>query len=458
MCDRQGARSTELDRISLPIHAHKGVTVSISRRTTATVIAGAAAFALLASGCSAEGGAPEEEGGPVTITITSFGTMGLEANYDKYMEENPNVTIKATNLEGGGAARDDAYAKIAAGTGLSDIVAIEEGWLGTIAEVSNAFVDLRDYGIEDNKDQWLDWKYKQGTDPDGRVIGAGLDIGPQGICYRGDLFEKAGLPSDRAEVAELFGGEDATWEEFFAVGEDYVEKSDSAFWHYPGFYWNSFVNQQEEGYYKKDGETLNIEGNKTLEEGFKRVVEAELNGLGAGLPGWGVGEQAQNDEFATYMCPSWMLGVIKGYYDEGTTDSGWDFADVLPGGAANWGGAFLGVSESSQHKKEAAKLALWLASPEQQAKSFEKAGPFPSAPAGQELVADTVDPFFNDAPVGEIFTKRAEGVIAQVKGPEDSNIQDNVFGAIFTRVGQGEIKDADAAWEEALKLLKSVVK
>ena len=430
--------------------------MSISRRTTAAIIASAAAFALLATGCTAPGGEPAKEGGPVTLTITTFGTMGVDANYEKYMDENPNVTIKATNLEGGGAARDDAYAKIAAGTGLSDIVAIEEGWLGTIAEVSESFEDLRDYGIEDNKDQWLDWKYKQGTDPDGRVIGAGLDIGPQGICYRGDLFEKAGLPSERGEVAALLGGEDATWDKFFDVGRDFTSKSDSKFWHYPGFYWNSFVNQQEEGYYKKDGETLNIEGNATLEEGFKRVVEAELDGLGAGLPGWGVGEQALNDEFATYACPSWMLGVIDGYYGDEVTDSGWDFADVLPGGSANWGGAFLGVAASSQNKEEAAKLALWLAAPEQQATSFEAAGPFPSTPAGQELVKGTVSKFFNDAPVGEIFSKRAEGVIAQVKGPEDSNIQDNVFGAIFTRVSQGEIKDADAAWDEALKLLKTI--
>ena len=425
--------------------------MKFSRRTTAAAIAGAAALALVATGCSADTGGSAD--GKITLTITSFGTMGLDANYDKYMDENPNITIEATNLDGGGVARDDAYAKIAAGGGLTDIVAIEEGWLGTIAEVSDSFVDLRDYGIEDVKDEWLDWKYKQGTDADGRVIGAGLDIGPQGLCYRGDLFEAAGLPSERTEVKEYFGGDDASWERFYEVGAEYVEASGKAFYHYPGFYWNSFVNQQEEGYYKKDGETLNIKDNDVLKEQFTKVVEAELDGLGAKLPGWDVGPEAKEDKFATYMCPSWMLGVISGYYDEGTTGSGWDFADVLPGGSANWGGAFLGVAESSEHKEEAAKLALWLASPEQQAASFELAGPFPSTLKGQELVADTTSAFFNDAPIGEIFTSRAQGVVAQVKGPEDSNIQDNVFGAIFTRVSQGEITDADKAWDEAMVLL-----
>jgi cellobiose transport system substrate-binding protein len=431
--------------------------VTTSRRTAAIAIAGAAAFALIASGCAASGGGDTSEGGDVTLSITTFGTMGVDANYEKYMEENPNVTIEATNLEGGGAARDDAYAKIAAGTGLSDVVAIEEGWLGTIQEVSGSFVDLRDYGIEDVKDNWLDWKYKQGTDADGRVIGAGLDIGPQGICYRGDLFAAAGLPSERTEVAEYFGGADASWERFYEVGEEYVAASGKAFYHSPRFFWNSFVNQQEEGYYKKDGETLNIEGNDVLKDQLAMIVDAENAGLGAGLPGWDVGPEAKEDKYATYMCPSWMLGIVQGYYDAGTTDSGWDFADVLPGGSANWGGAFLGVSESSEHKEEAAKLALWLAAPEQQAASFELAGPFPSTLEGQELVKDSTSTFFNNAPVGEIFAARSEGVIAQVKGPEDSNIQDNVFGPIFDRVSQGEITDGDTAWKEAVKLLNQLV-
>lgn len=425
-----------------------------SRRTIATAIAGAAALALVATGCSTGG---SEEGGsgdePITLTITTFGTMGIDVNYAKYMEENPNITIEATNLENGGAGRDDAYAKIAAGSGLSDVVAIEEGWLSSIRAVSDAFVDLNDYGFV--AEDYLEWKVAQGTDADGRVFGTPLDIGPQGLCFRGDLFEAAGLPGDREGFAEALGGDDATWESFFEFGQEYTAASGKKFFHNPSFFWNSFVNQQEEGYYKKDGETLNIEGNQAMKDQLSLIVENA--NIGAGLPGWGVGDQAKADEFAVYTCPSWMLGVVSGYYDAGTTGTGWDFADVLPGGAANWGGAFLGVSESSEHKEEAAKLALWLAQPEQQAAAFEAAGPFPSALEGQTLVAGSVSEFFNDAPVGEIFTNRAQGVVAQVKGEEDSVIQDNVFGPVLDRVSQGEITDGETAWNEAMVLLKQLV-
>lgn len=430
--------------------------MKFSRRTaTVAAIAGTASLALVLSGCATDGGSGNSDE-KITLTITTFGTMGLDDSYKAYEKEHPNITIEATNLENGGAARDDAYAKIAAGTGLSDVVAIEEGWLSTIAEVSDAFVDLRDYGIEDKKGDWLDWKYAQGTDAEGRVFGAGLDIGPQGLCFRGDLLEAAGLPGDREGFAEAIGGEDATWESFFEFGQKYTAATGKPFYHNPSFFWNSFVNQQEEGYYKKDGVTLNVKDNKAMQEQLNLIV-ANAN-IGAGLPGWGVGEQAKAGDFAVYVCPSWMLGVVSGYYDAGTTGTGWDFADVLPGGAANWGGAFVGVAESSEHKEAAAELALWLASPEQQAAAFEAAGPFPSTLKGQELVADTTSAFFNDAPVGEIFTNRAKGVVAQVKGPEDSVIQDNVFGPVLDQISQGEITDGAAAWDAAMVLLDQLVK
>ena len=428
-----------------------------SRRTIAAVIAGAATIALVTTGCSTGGTTGGGDDEKITLTITTFGTMGIDANYDAYMKEHPNVTIEATNLADGGSARDDAYAKIAAGTGLSDVVAIEEGWLSSIRDVSDAFVDLNDYGFSDLADKagFLDWKVAQGTDASGRLFGVPLDIGPEGLCYRGDLFAAAGLPSDRDEVRDLFGGDNATWADYYAVGAKYQAATGKPFFHNPSFQWNAFVNQIDEGYYKKDGTTLNIEDNQAMKDQLSLIVDNAK--LGAGLPAWGVGDQAKQDLFATYICPSWMLGVVSGYYDAGTTGTGWDFADVMPGGSANWGGSFLGVSASSEHKEAAAELALWLAAPEQNKVAFEAAGPFPSSKEGQSLVADSTNAFFNDAPVGQIFSSRSQGVVAQVKGSEDSVIQDNVFGAVLDKVSQGEITTGADAWAQAMDLLHQLV-
>ena len=427
-----------------------------SRRTAATIaaLAGTASLALVVSGCAAGGDGDGEE---ITLTITTFGTFGYEALYEQYEDENPGIRIEATNIDTGGNARTDAFTKIAAGSGLSDIVAIEEGWLGAIMEVSDQFEDLRDYGIEDRKGDWVDWKYAQATDPDGRVIGYGTDIGPEGICYNSEAFAAAGLPTDRAEVAALLDGD---WAHFFEVGQQYTDATGKAWYDHSGFVWNAMVNQLDEGYYTGDG-ALNVERNAELRARFDLLAQAVAGGQSAAQAAWdwNGGKSFVDGTFATFVCPGWMLGVVKGQVEAGGGAAGlWDFADVFPGGAANWGGAFLSVPVTSEHKEEAAALADWLTRPEQQIAQFEAAGTFPSTIAAQEKLAADAPPneFFNGAPVGAILAGRAQGVVAQFKGPDDSLIQENVFGPALQALDRGEV-DADGAWQQAIELLHELV-
>ncbi|MBG6216959.1 cellobiose transport system substrate-binding protein [Arthrobacter sp. CAN_A6] len=433
-----------------------------SRLRRITALAGVASLAIVTSGCGGGGSdEPASADNPIELSVTTFGTFGYDDLYGEYEEQNPGVTIKATNIDRGSNARTDAFTKLAAGSGLSDVTAIEEGWLGSIMEVSDQFVDLNEYGAGDIKDNWVPWKFEQGTDPEGRVIGYGTDIGPQGLCYNGKLFEEAGLPSDREEVAALFGGDDATWETYFDLGREYNEITGKAWYDQSGFVWNSMVNQLDEGYYTADGE-LNVDGNEELRSQFDLLAAGTLDGLSSNQTqfDWGNGQAFVDGSFATFVCPGWMLGTIKGQLESagGGTDSGWDFADVFPGGASNWGGAFLSVPETSEHPAEAAKLAAWLTAPEQQVKQSAAANNFPSTIEAQEkLVADaTPNELFNDAPTGVILASRAEGVIAQFKGPQDAVIQENVFLPPLKRLDAGTAT-ADEAWDEAITLLNDLV-
>ena len=432
-----------------------------ARRRIMTTAAVASVSALALAGCAAGNDSSGSEGNAdekVTVTITTFGTFGYEDLYEEYEDLNPNVTIEATNIDTGGNARTDVFTKIGAGGGLSDIVAIEEGWLGAVMDVSDLFVDLRDYGIEDRKGDWVDWKYDQGTDAEGRVIGYGTDIGPSGICYNGPAFEAAGLPSDRESVAELLDGD---WENYFAVGADYTEKTGKAWYDHSGFVWNSMVNQLDEGYYTSDGE-LNVEGNTELKKRFEMLGEATEGGQSAAEAAWdwNGGKSFVDGTFATFVCPGWMLGNIAGKLESGGGDAstGWDFADVFPGGATNWGGAFLTVPESSENKEAAAALADWLTQPEQQVKQSTAAGNFPSTIEAQEEIAASATPneLFNGAPTGAILAERAKGVIAQFKGAEDSVIQENVFGPPLSALDRGEI-NTQQAWDKAISLLGDLV-
>ncbi|MDF2492157.1 MAG: sugar-binding protein [Microbacterium sp.] len=415
--------------------------LSRAMRRVAVVATAASTTALVLAGCSGGGG-------------------GYEDLYTEYEEANPGVTIEATNIDTGGNARTDVFTKIGAGSGLSDVVAIEEGWLGAIMEdgVSDQFVDLRDYGIEDRKDDWVEWKYDQGTDAEGRVIGYGTDIGPEGLCYNKPAFEAAGLPTDREEVAALFEGD---WQNYFDIGREYHATTGKPFYDHSGFVWNAMVNQLDEGYYTADGE-LNVADNPELKERFELLGAATEDGLSAAQAAWdwNKGKSFLDGSFATFVCPGWMLGTMQGAIEGagGTADNGWDFADVFPGGPANWGGAFLAVPETSEHKEAAAKLADWLTQPEQQVKQSAAANNFPSTIEAQETLASEATPneFFSGAPTGAILAERAKGVVAQFKGPQDSVIQENVFGPALKSLDLGDT-DTQGAWQRAQELLTELV-
>ncbi len=425
-------------------------------------IAGAAVIALLATGCTS-GGAGGSDGGDITLTVTTFNKMGFDELYAQYEESHPGITIKATNIDTGGNALVDWQTKQASGAGLPDVQAVEEGWLSKVMQVSDSFTDLRDHGIEDVKDRWVPWKYDQATDPEGRVIGYGTDIGPEGLCYNSKLFAEAGLPTDRTEVAALFGGEDATWDRYFEVGKQYKEATGKSWYDQSGFIWNAMVNQQPEGYYTKDGE-LNVEGNADLEALWQKVADGAEAGLSDAQTAWdwGGGKAFTDGSFATFVCPGWMLGTLQGNAESagGDATTGWDFADVFPGGSANWGGSFLTVPASSEHPAEAAELAAWLTEPEQQTAAFQAAGTFPSTIEAQGSEGVTgqseLTAFFNDAPLGTMLSARAQGVEAQYKGPDDSVIQEQVFGPSIQALDAGK-SDGQRSWDDAITLLGQLV-
>lgn len=430
-------------------------------RSGAALIATAAAASLALAGCSGTSQSGSSDG-PITLTVTTFGTMGLDGLYAQYEKDHPNIKIQATNIDTGGNALTDWKTKQASG-GLPDVQSVEEGWLGAVMGVSDTFVDLRDYGADDIKNQWVDWKVKQATDANGRIIGYGTDIGPEGLCYNAKLFQAAGLPSDRAAVAQLFGGTNASWDDFFQVGKQYHAATGKAFYDQSGFIWNAFVNQQPEGYYTSDGK-LNVEGNKKLENFWLQLGDGVKAGLSANQTqwDWGNGKAFVDGTFATMVCPGWMLGVIKGKMQAagGDATSGWDFADVFPGGPANWGGTFLTVPKTSQHPAEAAALAQWLTAQQQQVSAFQAAGTFPSNIAAQSDPGVTgqseLTTFFNNAPIGQILGARAKGVVAQFKGPDDAIIQEQVFGPSRTALDAGKA-DGPTTWSQAVQTLKQLV-
>src|SRR5699024_9527864 len=148
-----------------------------------------------------------------------------------------------------------------------------------------------------------------------------------------------GLPTDRDEVAELLEG---SWDDYFEVGKEFVANSDAAWYDSAGALWQGMVNQLDHAY-EDEGGTIVATTNPEVRAIYDQVLQASVDDdLSAGLGQWtpDCTASCQEDEFATMLCPGWMLGIIEGN-SKGV--EGWDVANVFPGGAGVWGGSYLTV-------------------------------------------------------------------------------------------------------------------
>ncbi|WP_340287897.1 ABC transporter substrate-binding protein [Aquipuribacter hungaricus] len=432
-----------------------------SRARTAIAVMAAGALVALA-GCggeeatAAEGGADggsSAGGESVELTVSLFGTFGMEEAglFDQYEEENPGVTISYETTQGEDTYWPALLTKLNAGSGASDIQGIEVARIRTATtELADKWVDLTQTEAADQLGEYAQFKQDAATTEDGAVVGLGTDIGPTGICYRTDLLEEAGLPTDPDELAAQMG----SWEDYLALGEQYKASAPegSAWTDSAGGLYNAIISTESEIYYDEAGELV-YDSNPAVKAAFDLSAQAAADDLTAKFaqfedPEWNPG--FGNGAFATIACPSWMLGYIKGQAgDEGSGKWG---VTSLPGGAAgNWGGAYLGVPASSENQEEAVKLAMWLTAPEQQEKVFAAGGNFPSNTTAIDAVADTTDEYFSDAPIGQIFGDIAKNAPTQILGPDDGVLKNEITNALLTI----EVNDVDpeTAWTSAQRAI-----
>lgn len=381
----------------------------LSKHRAKAGLAAIAAGTLALSACS---GSTDDDGvnedGKIELTLSIFGTMGFGPLVEEYNSMQDEVVV---TMEGDGAEFNDDHlpavdAAIEAGSGLGDVVGMDEQAMAQMMANSEAWADLSQYDfIAEREADYPAWKWELGTTVDGKVAGLGTDVGGMGLCYRSDLFEQAGITTDRDELAELW----SDWDGFKQVAQDFVDSGvDAAFLDSPTQLQNMLLGQLAG---TGDGEMyVDAEGNLTIDSAANtESVETilELNEMGA------IGQFVSwSDEwntaiaeggFAVMACPSWMTGHIQNTAGEDNAGN-WDLASA-PGIAGNWGGSWLLVPSQTQHPEEAAELASWLTEPEQQVRLFEDVNTFPSTLEGGTQVADATNEYFNDAPIGQIISE-----------------------------------------------------
>ncbi|MFF8400789.1 ABC transporter substrate-binding protein [Streptomyces sp. NPDC014846] len=434
-----------------------------SRRLGALAVVAALATGLLA-GCAndsddgssnSDGGGNGDGNGRITLTVGTFGVFGYKQAglYDEYMKLHKDINIKENVT-----TRTDVYwpkvlTRLQAGSGTDDLQAIEVGNITEAVQTQGAkFADL---GKDVDKSQWLDWKNAQATTKDGKLIGLGTDIGPMAICYRKDLFQKAGLPTDRTKLADAWKGD---WAKYVDLGKQYMKKAPKGtkFVDSASSVYNAALGGGSERYYDKGDNVIwdKSEGVKTAWDVAMSVATSDMSAkLKQFDKPWDQG--FANGTFATVACPAWMMG----YIEQKSGDSGkgnWDVAAAPT--AANWGGSFLGVPTAGKHQKEAIALAKWLTAPEQQAKVFAKQASFPSTPSAYGSLKPAADTtaYFSDAPITQIFSDSAKTIPTQYFGIKDQPINTALTDVGILQVEQ-KGKTPAQGWDAAKNEIKDVL-
>jgi len=426
----------------------KEIAVKLSLAMSAAL---AATVALTMSACSSSSSTAPSGGDSKTFEFWSFTGIDQKSSVEDYKKLKPGVQVKLTEV-GGSVETAQALTTALAGGKVPDLVLIQGDDLPKFVQQPQNFVDLRTLGADKIKGNYVDWVISQSIAKDGSIIGIPTDVGGMAVAYRTDLFKAAGLPTDRDAVSKLW----PTWDAFIETGKKYTAKTGKAFLdNAPTSVFYQAVNQVSEKYYDPAGNPV-YDKNPQVKAAFELALKTVAAGITAKQTSfsdaWSAG--IKKGVFAVTSAPSWMLNAIRTNAPD--TKGKWDLA-TIPGGAGNWGGSYLAIPKNAKNPKAAWDYITTMLSPQGQLDHFIDAGSLPTTPSVYKdpKLTSMKDPFFNDAPVGVIYTDSLLGLKPFLIGPDSSPIGQEFLNAI-QNVEQGK-GDPAKAWDAALTAIKTAI-
>ena len=408
------------------------------------LIATALVAMLAAAGCSSSksgGGSQTASGGSKTLTVWLMDGSApdkLVADLDtEFQAAHAGVTVKYAKQQWNGI--QEKLTTALASNNPPDVIELGNTQTAKFAS-SGALADLSGKVSDLGGQNWLKALTESGA-WQGKQFGVPFYAANRVVIYRTDLFKKAGLPTDRAEVAKLW----STWADYVNTGKTYMAKAPagSSFMDTASGMFNAMVGASPNQYYDQSGNTI-YDTNPAVKDAWNLAMQAIAGKETAKLKQFDTAwnQAFSTGAFATIAAPSWMIGYIQG--QAGAKGAGkWDVT-TGPGGTGNWGGSYLAVPTASKHIPQAVDLAKWLTAPAQQVKLFLKQGSFPSsttAIADPQVVSAT-NKYFNNAPIGQIFGDSAKNLPVAILGPKDGVIKDTFSTAIQRVEQQGMSPDA----------------
>lgn len=440
-------KSLVLLAIASVVAACSGSTPSSSPSAAAS--SSAPASAAPSAGESAAASAATCPNGPVAINFWDFQGATEISLVSDFEKSHPciKVTQKVTDYDAHHQALTTA---LASGTGVPDVAGVEIGaWPKFLAQPQN-FVNLNDLGAKDIQSEYLPWMWQMAATPDGsKQLGVPPAAAGLAIAYRRDYMEKAGLPSDREAVAQLW----PTWDAFVATCRTFTQKTKVPFVDSLGITFEGVLGQAPKQYYDTDGITPIYATNPSVRAAWDVAAAVHEAGCSAKITPWtddwttGMAKGS----FGAMVAPSWMQNVIS---QAAPKDSGkWDIT-ALPGVGGNQGGSWVTIPAKAAHPKEAWEFVKWVTAPEQQLEVFKTQGALPATSSIYDSpdIQNASSAYFSNAPIGKIYTTSLTGLQAPPIGPDQLAI-DNEFQAGLSRLDQGK-ETSEQAWNSTLEKIK----
>jgi lactose/L-arabinose transport system substrate-binding protein len=408
--------------------------------------AGLAGSALLGTGALV-GCGDGSRGGALTVASWDVASDALKATIPLFKKKRPgtDVQMQAITID-----YQQLIPRLQAGSGAPDVFSLaQQDFQNFLMRFPGEFVDVTDR-MEGYTSQFAEAPLSHAR-KDGKLFAVPWDMGPVGLWYRKDLFEKAGIAPDDVATYDGFIEAGKELERKVGGGAKMTAFDASGGGTNPSHY-HILLNQQDGSFYGSGGKI-----DFTNEKSYRamgvldRFVTEEI---AVDTPTYDeISRAISNGDAATDMGAAWDVGLIKSA--GGKAQKGkWD---VMPlpafasGGPreATLSGSVLVISSQSQNVDAAWDfIEQALLTKEGQSESWAQ-GLFPSwEPYWETAAFNEPDPFFGFA-VAPKFADIARKVPALDYGPHFLDFQKplmDAYAAVLT--GDTAPQEAFAQAEE----------
>lgn len=345
----------------------------------------------------------------VNLTMWAW-TPNTQNQVDLFNASHPNIKVTLENV--GQSA--EQYTKIRnalkAGSGVPDVAQVEFQNIPSFRAI-DGLLDLGPNGASEIKDKFIDWTWKAVSDGDG-VYGMPWDSGPMGQLYRADVYEKHGIQPAK------------TWAEFAETAKKLAKDA-------PGTYLTDFAANDanwvtsllaQAGWrpFRNNGTEITVRINDDVAKSWaaywQELVDAKAVNT---MPAWNSEwfSAFDNGTHATWVAAAWspvlLTNVTKASVGK------WRAADLPQWKdgefvTSNWGGSTFAAFKTTQHPKEVAAFAAFMATDPVGSRKWNTDQFL--FPVLKELVADealmgTKFDFYGGQEVNKVFAKSAGAVV-----------------------------------------------